>query len=114
MAGQSWFDCSGMQNGSLYGVSILNDGKYSFDMNHSEMGMTVLRSPIYAHDSHLIYDSNGDFTFMDQGIQRFTYRILPHKGTWKQAQTIQRAVELNQPPVTVIETYHHGSLPQKD
>lgn len=113
--GQSWFDCSGCaQDGKTYGVSILNDGKYSFDMNNGEMGMTVLRSPIYAHDSHLIPDSDGDFTFMDQGSQRFRYRILPHTGSWKQAQTVQRAAELNQPPVTVIETCHQGSLPQQD
>jgi alpha-mannosidase len=52
---------------------------------------------------------------MDQGIQRFTYTLLPHAGSWEQAGTIKRAAELNQRPITLIETYHeHGALPQCD
>ena len=36
-------------SGALYGLSILNDGKYSFDVDVRDIGLTVLRSPIYAH-----------------------------------------------------------------
>lgn len=114
--GQSWIDISGTHpgTGEMYGLSLLNDGKYSFDMLNKEMSITVLRSPIYAHHDPLVPDPGGHYTFIDQGIQRFTYSLLPHKGNWETAQTVRKAAELNQRPETVIETYHKGSLPQKD
>jgi alpha-mannosidase len=114
--GISWFDQSGSANGTdfSYGLSILNDGKYAFDTLDHVMSMTVLRSPIYAYDENYVPEEAGNYTFMDQGIQRFTFVLLPHEGDWKQAGTIMRAAELNQRPITVIETYHEGSLPQQD
>jgi alpha-mannosidase len=44
--GQSWVDLSGVARGVEipYGVSILNDGKYSFDISGRTMRLTVLRS----------------------------------------------------------------------
>ncbi|WP_299088741.1 alpha-mannosidase [uncultured Metabacillus sp.] len=114
--GQNWIDVSGthQKTGEMYGLSILNDGKYSFDIHNKEMSMTVLRSPIYAHHDPLVPGEDGHYSFIDQGIQTFTYSILPHKGNWETAGTVKRAAELNQKPVTIIETYHKGDLPQKD
>jgi alpha-mannosidase len=78
------------------------------------LGMTVLRSPIYAHHIPFTPDPEGVYTFMDQGLQHFRYTLLPHTGPWKQAQPIQRAAELNQPPVVLKETFHPwGRLPQR-
>ncbi|KKI90085.1 hypothetical protein WQ54_23515 [Bacillus sp. SA1-12] len=114
--GQNWIDVSGThpQTGEMYGLSILNDGKYSFDIHNKEMSMTVLRSPIYAHHDPLVPEEDGHYSFIDQGIQTFTYSMLPHKDNWETAGTVKRAAELNQKPVTIIETYHKGTLPQKD
>jgi len=114
--GQSWVDVSGssIDTGDLYGVSILNDGKYSLDVNIRDIGLTVLRSPIYAHHIPSAPLPDGHYSFMDQGIQRFTYTIYPHEGGWEQARTVQRATELNQRPIAVIGTYHNGPLPQTD
>ncbi|HEU5138585.1 MAG TPA: glycoside hydrolase family 38 C-terminal domain-containing protein, partial [Bacillales bacterium] len=113
--GQSWVDISGTHppTGEMYGLSLLNDGKYSFDMHNKEMSITVLRSPIYAHHDPLVPDPEGHYTFIDQGIQRFTYTLLPHKGNWETSETVRKAAELNQKPETLIETYHNGTLPQK-
>lgn len=108
MPGLSWFD----QSGSHAGLSILNDGKYSFDCQGSVMNLTVLRSPIFAYDRSKTLDPNTRYTYMDQGIHRFTYVLLPHAGDWREAGTVRRAAELNQPPIPVIETYHEGDLPQ--
>ncbi|HZG56949.1 alpha-mannosidase [Paenibacillus sp.] len=112
--GLSWFDQSGPtgEAGTMNGVSILNDGKYSFDATGNVMSITVLRSPIYAHDRGHVPREDGAYTFMDQGVQRFTYALLPHGGDWRQAETVRRAAELNLRPFTVIETYHEGALPQ--
>ena len=113
--GQSWLDVSGVVRNSeeLYGLSLLNDSKYSFDVNNKILGMTVLRSPIYAHHDPFVPDPEGQYTFIDQGVQHFSYVLLPHPGSWETAGTVRRAAELNQPPTAIIETYHpQGKLPQ--
>lgn len=114
--GQNWIDTSGSHpsTGEVYGLSLLNDSKYSFDIHNKEMSMTVLRSPIYAHHDPIIPEENGSYSFIDQGIQRFSYSLLPHPGNWETAGTVKRAAELNQKPISIIETYHKGPLPQKD
>jgi len=114
--GQNWIDISGTHpsTGESYGLSLLNDGKYSFDIHNKEMSMTVLRSPIYAHHDPIVPEENQSYSFIDQGIQRFTYSLLPHTGNWETAGTVKRAAELNQKPISIIESYHKGSLPQKD
>jgi alpha-mannosidase len=114
--GQSWVDVSGTlrETETAYGLSLLNDGKYSFSVDGAVLGLTVLRSPIYAHHVPFTPDPEGVYTFMDQGLQQFRYTLLPHTGAWQQAQPIQRAAELNQPPVVLKETYHPwGRLPQR-
>ncbi|TCP29464.1 alpha-mannosidase [Scopulibacillus darangshiensis] len=114
--GQKWFDLSGTHQptGNMYGLSILNDGKYSFDIHNKEMSITVLRSPIYAHHDPTVPEEDGHYSIIDQGIQQFTYSLYPHEGNWETAGTVKRAWELNQQPVSIIETYHHGTLPQTD
>jgi alpha-mannosidase len=114
--GQSWLDVSGEARGAdiPYGVSLLNDGKYSFDVRDNELSLTVLRSPIYAHHHPTLPQPGELYSFIDQGIQRFHYAILPHAGSWEQAGTVRRAAELNQRPIALVETYHAGPLPQRD
>ncbi len=114
---QSWIDISGSSRdtGDLYGLSILNDGKYSFDANIRDIGLTVLRSPIYAHHIPMMPQPDKHYSFIDQGIQRFSYTLLPHASSWEHAGTVRRAAELNQPPVALFGTYHaDGRLPQRD
>jgi len=114
--GQRWIDISGTHEGTseMYGLSLLNDSKYSFEVHNKEMSLTVLRSPIYAHHDPLVPKENGHYTFMDQGVQTFNYTLYPHEGNWETAETVQKAAELNQKPIPIIETYHEGTLPQKD
>jgi alpha-mannosidase len=114
--GQGWVDYTGIVrgDGSVYGLSLINDAKYSYSMLNKELAMTVLRSPIYAHHDPRVPDPDGHYTFIDQGIQTFHYRLLPHQGSWEHAGTVKRMLELNQRPVAIIETYHEGPLPQQD
>jgi alpha-mannosidase len=114
--GQSWIDLSGLVRGAEvpYGVSLLNDGKYSFDVQGREMSLTVLRSPIYAHHDPALPQPDVQYSFIDQGIQHFNYTLLPHAGGWEQSGTARRAAELNQQPIALVETYHEGLLPQQD
>lgn len=115
--GQSWIDVSGVARDSdeLYGFSLLNDGKYSFDVHNKTLSMTVLRSPIYAHHDPFVPASDENYVFIDQGVQHFNYTLLPHRGGWESAGTVKRAAELNSLPISVVETFHqHGTLLQSD
>ena len=113
--GQGWIDLSGTSHasGERVGVSLLNDGKYSFDVNVRDMGMTVLRSPIYAHHAPVVPDPEGHYSYIDHGIQRFRYTILPHAGSWDEANTVRRAAELNQRAIALVTTQHAGPLPHQ-
>ncbi|MGB8982033.1 MAG: glycoside hydrolase family 38 C-terminal domain-containing protein, partial [Anaerolineales bacterium] len=114
---QSWVDVSGISRDREvpYGFSLLNDGKYSLDVNVRDIGLTVLRSPAYAHHIPAVLGPEGNHAFIDQGIQRFRYTLFPHSGSWESAGTPRRAAELNQPPVALFATFHpEGTLPQTD
>ena len=114
---QSWVDVSGFSPDReiSYGFSLLNDGKYSLDVNVRDIGLTVLRSPAYAHHLPAELEADKHYAYLDQGIQRFHYALLPHAGSWETAGTVRRAAELNQPPVGLYATFHpEGTLPQTD
>jgi alpha-mannosidase len=108
----AWVDISGPDGG----VAVLNDGKYSFAVDGTKAGkpvlaMTAVRSPVYAwHDPRRL-DDDGVYEYLDQGIQRFRYRLQPHPGDWQAAAVVRRAAELNQPVTALIECFHDGPLP---
>lgn len=111
---QGWLDISGNLQGTNipYGISILNNAKYSCDIQIRDVGLTVLRSPIYTHHMPYVPDENLTYQYMDQGEQEFTYSILPHKGSLENANTVRQAWELNQPAVSLLTTFHDGPLAQ--
>ena len=115
--GQSWVDVSGVSRDKEipYGFSLLNDGKYSLDVNVRDIGLTVLRSPAYAHHIPAVLEPDRHYSYIDQGIQRFRYTLLPHSGSWETAGAARRAAELNQSPIVLFGTFHpDGTLPQSD
>ena len=112
---QQWVDVSGTSRDREigYGFSLLNDAKYSLDVNVCDIGMTILRSPAYAHHDPAKLDPNGHYAYIDQGIQTFHYSLAPHEGSWESAGIAARAALLNQPPVVMFGTFHpNGILPQ--
>lgn len=113
-AAQKWMDLSGLNpDGKMIcGMSLLNENKYSMSVNKNVMYLTILRSPVYAHhDPYVLQEEIEDYRFIDQGIQEFRYRMVPHTGTWKDAGTVQKAQELNQSCTVIIETFHKGNMP---
>jgi alpha-mannosidase len=99
------------EDGGRAGVSILNDGKYSSDVLGSEIGLTALRSPIYAWHDPFVPEPDGVYPFTDQGVQVFRYAILAHDGDWRLAHAPRNAAEINATPMVVLETAHDGALP---
>ena len=112
--GQRWVDVSGpvgrSRSRDVAGLAVLNDGKYSFDVDGSEIGVTAVRSPIYAHHEPAIPKPGVRYEFQDQGVQRFTLRLVPHRGAWSAAGLTRRAALLNARPVVLIESFHEGPL----
>lgn len=104
---QRWVDVSG----EGVGLSIINDGKYSVSFDQSNIGITALRSPVYAQHDPYILKNDEEYAYMDQGISEFSYILKPHRGNFKEAGVINDAELLNQPLVSMFETFHKGTLP---
>jgi alpha-mannosidase len=105
---QAWVDVSGPG----LGLALLNDGKSGFDVQGATIGMTVARSPLAAwHDPEPARHGE-PHEYLDQGVQRFTYWLLPHGGDWRAAPVAlpRRALQLNQPPFALLESAHPGPL----
>jgi alpha-mannosidase len=81
------------------GLSILNDSKYGYDAAGNTLRLTLLRSPTWPDPD------------ADQGLQHFTYALYPHIGTWKEAETVRRGYELNNPLTATQVFAHTGTLP---
>ena len=114
---QGWIDISGRhrQTGDACGLSLLAWGKHSADVRAGTIGLTVLRSPAYAHHDprRIRPDEMEEIRFTDQGEQSFTYALLPHGDGWREAGTVRRAAELRQPAIAYWHTGHRGPLPSE-
>jgi alpha-mannosidase len=107
--GQAWVDVSGGGRG----LSVLNDAKYGYDVRGGDIGISAVRSPVWAWHDPRELEEGGDFEYMDLGRQAFLVRLVPHAGDWREAGVVRLAAELNQPPFALIETSHAGPLPQR-
>ncbi len=90
----------------------MNDAKYGYDVRGGDIGISAVRSPVWAWHDPRELEEGGDFEYMDQGRQTFLVRLVPHAGDWREAGVVRRAAELNQPAFALIETFHEGPLPQ--
>jgi len=110
--GQAWVDVSGrLDDGSEYGLALANTTKYSYDCLDNELRLTVVRSAIY---SDHFGERDELVEYMDQGVQYMRYLLLPHTGTRQNSGIVRRSRELLNQPITVLETYHKGSLPREN
>jgi alpha-mannosidase len=112
--GHRWVDVSGWVDvaaGIRAGVGLLNDSKHGFDCLGSDLGMTVVRSPVYAHHEPYLPLPGEEHQWQDQGVQHFRYALLPHSGDRIAAGVARAAAELEEPPIAIVETDHDGHLP---
>src|SRR5699024_10631465 len=115
---QNWLEITGtISNGKQqrYGLALINNSKPSASVFDSTIGLTVLRSPVFAHhDPVVLKEEKDQYSYIDQGIQEFSYQLVPHLNGWRDAGIPQKSLEFIQPVVPVIESYHEGNLPSKD
>jgi alpha-mannosidase len=92
---QRWADLGDTKQG----LSLLNDVKFGYDAAGNTLRLTLLRSATWPDE------------VADKGRQQFRYALYPHAGTWKQAQTVRRGYELNDPLKAEQVFAHTGTLP---
>ncbi|MBX3062725.1 MAG: alpha-mannosidase [Anaerolineae bacterium] len=95
VCGHKWADLSE----SNYGVALLNDCKYGYDIKDNIMRLTLLRSPISP-------DAKAD-----KGMHYFTYSLLPHQGAWRDGAVVEEAYALNMPLQSIDISAQSGTLP---
>ncbi len=81
VCGHRWADLS--EGG--YGATLLNDCKYGYDIKGRTLRLSLLRAPKWPDET------------ADQGEHDFTYSLLPHEGSWRDAGVVRAAAELNHP-----------------
>lgn len=81
VCGHKWADLS--EEG--YGVSLLNDSKYGYNIKDNAMKLSLLKSAKYPD------------TEADMGEHDFTYALYPHQGTIIEGGVIEEANYLNLP-----------------
>ena len=72
-----------------YGVALLNDCKYGYDIHGNVMRLSLLRSPGWPDPES------------DQGAHRFSYALFPHAGDLRDAGVIAEAEAFNLPLVVM-------------
>ncbi len=86
---QARFEVAGHRFADLsepgYGVALLNDGRYGHHVLGSELGLSLLRSPIWPDP------------LADEGEHELTYALCPHLGGWLEGGVLAEAEDLNRP-----------------
>lgn len=94
---QRWVDYT--DETGKYGMSLLNNCKYGFDVKANTLRMTILRAPTFPDPQ------------ADQGKHRFSYALYPHLGDWRKGGTVRKGYEFNYPLLVCVESDHRGNLP---
>lgn len=82
-----------------YGVSLLNDCKYGYDIKDGVMRITLLKSGMHPNPE------------ADREEHRFVYSLYPHAGGWREGNTVKMGYQLNVPAYARVEQAHEGVLP---
>ena len=92
---RSWVDLSQAD----YGVSLLNNSKYGYDIKGNVIRLSLLRSPKWPDPT------------ADRGKHSIEFALYPHKGTWRDAKTVRKGYEFNNPLIALTTDVHKGDLP---
>jgi alpha-mannosidase len=90
---QRWADLSE----SGYGVALLNDCKYGYDIQGNVMRLSLLRAPGWPDPQ------------ADRGTHNFTYALLPHEGDLREGRVVEAGQELNVALRVAPTTSHAGA-----
>ena len=95
-------------DGDDLGMSLINDGRYSFCVKDNEMRMIAARSCAYL-DHYGQSHRDGEINFIDRDELELTYALIPHE-SGDYVATVKEAELLNMPLQLYMETHHKGEL----
>lgn len=95
MPALQWVDMSDEE----YGLSLLSDTKYGFDISGNTIRMTLARTS-YEPDP-----------VPDVREHNLKYALYPHRGSWKDAHTVRKGYELNHPLMGIAISSTGKNLP---
>ena len=107
--GQRWIDVTGTQAGKSYGLTVMNDAKYGYSVNGSDMRVSIARAAVYANHEPKELVAGVDYQWMDQGVQTLQMQLIPHAGSWQQADVTRAAEELVTEVPIVYQGIHPGA-----
>lgn len=84
VVGHKWADLSEAN----YGVALINDSKYGYDIKNGRMRLTLLKSPKYPDES------------CDLGEHRIRYALFIHAGGWREGRVDREGYQFNTPPLS--------------
>ncbi|MGB9892834.1 MAG: glycoside hydrolase family 38 C-terminal domain-containing protein, partial [Candidatus Saccharicenans sp.] len=97
-----WFDLT--DGSGNYGVSVLEDCKYGSDKPADNIiRLTLLYTPG-------VRSWPKEQAYQDFGRHEILYALYGHQGDWRQANSRQQALRLNQPLIAFQTTRHGGNL----
>ena len=82
-----------------YGVALMNDCKYGYDIHDGVMQLSLLRSPTYPDETS------------DRGESSCIYSLYSHQGSLHQSDTVRLAYDLNNPMTAVPACGKEDTLP---
>ncbi len=83
-----------------YGVSLLNDSKYGYDVKGHTLRLTLLKSATWPDPA------------ADQGRHEFAYALLPHLGDWRAGETVRHAYLFNMPATARVVSGRQAGFEQ--
>ncbi len=93
-----WIDVSTAADG---GATLLNDCKYGFDVKGGVARMSI------------VHGATEPDPEADRGRHEVRYALLPHAGTWKDAEAIRRGYDFNNALIARAAMVHPGVLPAR-
>lgn len=110
--GQRWIDVGGRAEDNAYGLAVVNDAKYGYSVDGSDMRISMVRGAAYANHQPQVLDPNLDHRWQDQGVQTLRLLLIPHAGTWQEAHVPRVTEDFTAPTPILYQGIHTGSRPQ--
>jgi alpha-mannosidase len=92
-----WIDLT--DESGTYGLGLLNDCKYGFDVKGNVMRISV------------VHGATEPDPEADRGEHELLYSLYPHAGGWEEAETFRKGYELNSPLLARTGMVHPGAWP---
>ena len=83
-----------------YGVSLLNDCKYGYNVEGNIMKISLLKAATYPNP------------IADREVHHFTYSLYPHEGGFREGRTVREGYLVNCPLQTSAISANRGMLPE--